>query len=64
MKTKTISIGGGDVKQVDIGGTLPLAFIGGPCAIESRDLAFFMAEKIDAICQKLDIPWIFKACYD
>lgn len=42
----------------------PLVFIGGPCAIESRDHAFFIADSIDKICSKLDIPWIYKSSYD
>lgn len=64
MKHRVIQVGGGDVRQVAIGGTLPLAFIGGPCAIETRDHAMMMAERIGAICAKLDIPWIYKSCYD
>lgn len=64
MIPKTISVGGGKVREVRIGSTLPLAFIGGPCAIESRDHSFMMADRIATICAKLDVPWIFKACYD
>ena len=64
MKNKIIQVGYGKVKKVSIGGTLPLAFVGGPCAIENRDHALFMAEAIAKICEKLDIPWIYKSCYD
>jgi 2-dehydro-3-deoxyphosphooctonate aldolase (KDO 8-P synthase) len=64
MGIKNISIGYGSVKKVTVGSGLPLAFFGGPCAIESRDHAFFMAEKINKICVKLDIPWVYKSCYD
>ena len=46
MDQKIVSIGYGNVKKVYIGGEYPLAFVGGPCAIESRDHALFMAEKI------------------
>lgn len=63
-KAKSIEIGYGDVKRVKIGKGLPLAYIGGPCAIESRDHAFKMAEAISKICERLDIPWIYKSCYD
>ena len=62
--TKEIEIGYGNVEKVKIGGTLPLAFVGGPCAIENRDHALFMAEAIAKICQKLNMPWIYKSCYD
>ena len=64
MKPKTITIGGGDVASVPIGGVGPLALITGPCAIETRDHAFMMAERIAEICQKLGIPWVYKSCYD
>lgn len=64
MEQKIVTVGYGDVKKVQIGGTLPLAFVGGPCAIENRDHALFMAESITEICEKLDIPWIYKSCYD
>ena len=64
MKNKIVSVGYGDVKKVLIGGALPLAFVGGPCAIENRDHSLFMAEAISKICIKLDIPWIYKSCYD
>lgn len=35
----------------------------GPCAIEDRDLALRIAEKINALCAKLEIPFIFKGSY-
>ena len=35
----------------------------GPCAIEDRDLALKIAEKINSICQNLKIPYIFKGSY-
>jgi 2-dehydro-3-deoxyphosphooctonate aldolase (KDO 8-P synthase) len=35
----------------------------GPCAIEDRDLALRIAEKINALCTKLEIPFIFKGSY-
>jgi 2-dehydro-3-deoxyphosphooctonate aldolase (KDO 8-P synthase) len=64
MKPKTIKIGYGDVSPVTIGEGLPLVFIGGPCAVESRDHALSMAQSISDICRKLDIRWIYKSCYD
>ena len=64
MQVKTIEVGYGDVTRVKIGANLPLVFIGGPCAIESRDHAFKMADIIGKIVQELDIPWIYKSCYD
>ena len=65
MIPKTISVGRDNkVRHVKIGGREPLAFIGGPCAIESRDHALMMADRIGVICDKLEIPWIYKSCYD
>lgn len=64
MENKLLEVGYGVVTKVRIGGRLPLAFIGGPCAIESREHAFKMAELIADICRRVDIPWIYKSCYD
>jgi 2-dehydro-3-deoxyphosphooctonate aldolase (KDO 8-P synthase) len=64
MDNKVLSVGYGNVEKVTIGHQMPLVFIGGPCAIESRDHAFFMAEKTLSICKKLGVPLIFKSCYD
>jgi 2-dehydro-3-deoxyphosphooctonate aldolase (KDO 8-P synthase) len=61
---KKVEIGYGDVEKVTVGGAESLVFIGGPCAIESRDHSFFMAAEIQQICRRLNVPWIFKACYD
>ena len=57
-------MGYGLVNKVKIGSNMPLAFIGGPCAIESREHAFKMADLIGNVCNKLNIPWIYKSCYD
>jgi len=64
MDKKTLEVGYGSVAKVKIGDRLPLVFIGGPCAIESREHAFKMAQSISEICRKIDIPWIYKSCYD
>ncbi len=37
--------------------------IAGPCITESEGLAMEVAEKVSAICKKLEIPYIFKASY-
>lgn len=50
--------------RIRIGGQNPLFLIGGPCVLENRDHAFFMAKRIGAICQDLSLPFIFKASYD
>ncbi|MFK8100877.1 MAG: 3-deoxy-8-phosphooctulonate synthase [Saprospiraceae bacterium] len=37
--------------------------IAGPCAIEGEEMAFEIAEKVSAICERLKIPYIFKGSY-
>ena len=37
--------------------------IAGPCAIESKDLAFEIAERVSKICENLEIPYVFKGSY-
>ena len=64
MNKKIIEIGYGSVSKVMIGDRMPLAFIGGPCAIENRAHAFKMAKEIQTICSRVGIDWIYKSCYD
>jgi 2-dehydro-3-deoxyphosphooctonate aldolase (KDO 8-P synthase) len=64
MQTRLLEVGYGSVGKVEIGADRPLVFLGGPCAIESRDHAFRMADAIGGICGRLEIPWIYKSCYD
>jgi len=37
--------------------------IAGPCVVEGEDICFEIAKKIKIICNKLEIPYIFKASY-
>lgn len=64
MKQKIVKVGYGDVKKVKIGGELPLVFVGGPCAIESKEHAMMMADRIGEVCDKVGIEWIYKSCFD
>jgi 2-dehydro-3-deoxyphosphooctonate aldolase (KDO 8-P synthase) len=41
-----------------------LFLIGGPCLIESEELAFEVASYLRDICARLDIPFVFKSSYD
>ena len=61
MKTIKLNANG---NEFEISSNSDLKFIGGPCAIESLDHSLMMAEKINNICNKLEIKWIFKSCYD
>jgi 2-dehydro-3-deoxyphosphooctonate aldolase (KDO 8-P synthase) len=42
----------------------PLFLIAGPCVVESRQLQMDSAGELKAICEKLEIPFIFKSSYD
>jgi 2-dehydro-3-deoxyphosphooctonate aldolase (KDO 8-P synthase) len=57
-----------NVKPLRVGkitiGSKRLAFILGPCVIESEKFVWRMARKIAAICAKEDVDLIFKASYD
>ncbi len=64
VNNKIFEIGYGKVDKITIGNKNELLFIGGPCAIESRDHALFMAEKIKKILDKLKIKFVYKSCYD
>ncbi len=48
------------LKHTDSGNFFLMA---GPCAIESREVAFEVAERVVAISNKLNIPLIFKGSY-
>src|SRR5574343_306339 len=37
--------------------------LAGPCAIEGEEIAFEIADKINDISNRLEIPWVFKGSY-
>jgi len=37
--------------------------IAGPCAVESEEICMEIAERVSVICNRLDIPYIFKASF-
>ena len=43
---------------------MTFTLIAGPCVIESRDLAFEVAERVKAITDRLGIRYVFKASFD
>ncbi len=49
---------------VAVGRGHPLAFIAGPCVIESRDHVLRVAEVLAATARELAIPLLFKASFD
>lgn len=48
------------IKHTDKGNFFLLA---GPCVVEGEEICFFIAEKIKAIADKYEIPFVFKASY-
>ena len=57
----TIGAGAG---AVTFGNDLPLAFIAGPCALESRDHALTMATALKQIADRLGVGIIYKSSFD
>lgn len=49
---------------ITIGTGQPLVLIGGPCALESEEMARTVANKMQEICDRLRITYIFKASFD
>jgi 2-dehydro-3-deoxyphosphooctonate aldolase (KDO 8-P synthase) len=47
-----------------VGNNQPLLLIGGPCALESEELARTVAGKMTEICTRLGISYVFKASFD
>jgi len=51
-------------EQVTVSNSLPFVLFGGINVIESRNLAFQVAEHFAEVTSKLNIPWVFKASWD
>ena len=50
--------------NVVMGQGQPLVLVAGPCVLESRELAFSVAERTKRITSDLGIPYVFKASFD
>ena len=55
---------GQGARAVRIGNGLPLVLIAGPCAMEGRDHALFMAEALSALAERLGIGLVYKSSFD
>ena len=53
-----------DVSNIKIGAQNPIAFITGPCQLESRDHAMIMAENLTKLFSDVKAHFIFKSSYD
>ncbi len=48
----------------EVGLDKPLFLLAGPCVIESEQLAIETAGKLKEVCEKLNIPFVFKSSFD
>jgi 2-dehydro-3-deoxyphosphooctonate aldolase (KDO 8-P synthase) len=48
----------------EAGLTRPLFLIAGPCVVESRELAFETAGRLQEMCAEIGLPFIYKSSYD
>ena len=53
-----------ELKNFKISNDLPFVLITGPCVIENENHSLFMAEKINKICDKLKINFVYKSSFD
>lgn len=58
-----------EVTPVSVKGFFPIGdsrmtLIGGPCAIESEEMCFEVAETVVRICRQLNIQYVFKGSFD
>lgn len=51
------------LRDFEIGGN-KLSILAGPCAIESKDILFTVAEALKKLTQELDINYVFKSSFD
>ena len=52
------------INNFEISNRLPLILIAGPCQLENREHAIFIAENIKKICDKLKIHFVYKTSFD
>jgi 2-dehydro-3-deoxyphosphooctonate aldolase (KDO 8-P synthase) len=51
-------------RDLALGGGAPLAFIAGPCVIESEAHALRMARSLSALARDRGVPYVFKSSFD
>jgi 2-dehydro-3-deoxyphosphooctonate aldolase (KDO 8-P synthase) len=62
--SETLPVNHISVGPVTFGNDLPFVLISGPCQIESRDHALFMAEALVKAADAAGIPYVFKSSFD
>jgi 2-dehydro-3-deoxyphosphooctonate aldolase (KDO 8-P synthase) len=61
---RSVTVGGGVVKEVRFHNESPLAIMAGPCVIESRNHALEMSHALKEISEQLGVPLIYKTSFD
>ncbi len=59
MQQTTLRLG-----SIQIGNTAPMVLVGGMNVLESEELALRVAAEFKRVCQKLGLPYVFKASFD
>ena len=52
------------IKDITVGGGKGLFVLAGPCVIEDYDRTLAIGKRAKEICQRLGVPYIFKASFD
>ena len=52
------------INNFAISNSLPLVLIAGPCQLENREHAIYIAENLKKICDKLKINFVYKTSFD
>ncbi len=60
----TVSITSPSGTTIEVGDGKPLLLIGGPCALESKELALEVATTMKSACRDLGLSYVFKASFD
>lgn len=60
-KMTVLNLGGG---RIQIANDLPFVLFGGVNVLESEDFALRVAEHFVEVCQRLSVPYVFKASFD
>jgi 2-dehydro-3-deoxyphosphooctonate aldolase (KDO 8-P synthase) len=61
---QVIQVGSEQTSKIDVANNKPFVLFGGMNVLESRDLAMQIAEHYVTVCQRLGIPYVFKASFD
>ncbi len=60
----TATINSPEGTPIAVGDNQPLLLIGGPCALESKELAVTVAGTMKEIAARLGLSYVFKASFD